>query len=477
MERDDDATLAGWHRDPSGRHELRFWDGTRWTEHVVSEGIPGHDHPTRSGRPPATASGTTPAPAPPTPADTAPPATDAATPEPEPEPAPEPEVEEPATVVDLVGMETPPVEAASDPTPAPAAPAAPADPGRATDAAPKPRRARAGTVSPAPARAQADTEVEPAEPEGTAATAPEPDPEPAHETSTPPPPPKPRPGPQPTRATLPRLVAEPPTVASPAGRSSGTNTSAIADPHRFETTEPATGRVAGVTPVPVKRYRPGSPPASPYVRPRPIAGSAPIGMVVTPWYRKASGWVTLLLIAAIVGTVVIVAIALTNDNPSRRLGSRPPAAAPAGTKVIDGSGVGIAAPQKWIVATDPGNSFSALRRANWGTPLVATDSSTGEALLVVPLQNLAHDPQVDPELFWSDQIRDAGTRRVPKPGPPLSVHGFRANQVSVTVAGEPVIVASSIDTGDQTFLVAVSAGTPDAANTRFARLIQTFDPR
>src|SRR4051794_3379509 len=48
----DDSTLAGWHKDPSGRHELRFWDGDRWTEHVVDEGFPGLDHPTRSGRAP-----------------------------------------------------------------------------------------------------------------------------------------------------------------------------------------------------------------------------------------------------------------------------------------------------------------------------------------------------------------------------------------------------------------------------------------
>ena len=28
-----------WHRDPSGRHELRYWDGVRWTEHVSSAGV------------------------------------------------------------------------------------------------------------------------------------------------------------------------------------------------------------------------------------------------------------------------------------------------------------------------------------------------------------------------------------------------------------------------------------------------------
>ena len=28
----------GWHPDPSGRHELRYWDGTRWSEHVSDAG-------------------------------------------------------------------------------------------------------------------------------------------------------------------------------------------------------------------------------------------------------------------------------------------------------------------------------------------------------------------------------------------------------------------------------------------------------
>lgn len=29
---------ADWYPDPLGRHELRYWDGTRWTEHVSSHG-------------------------------------------------------------------------------------------------------------------------------------------------------------------------------------------------------------------------------------------------------------------------------------------------------------------------------------------------------------------------------------------------------------------------------------------------------
>jgi len=30
--------LFGWYPDPSGNHELRYWDGTTWTEHVSDHG-------------------------------------------------------------------------------------------------------------------------------------------------------------------------------------------------------------------------------------------------------------------------------------------------------------------------------------------------------------------------------------------------------------------------------------------------------
>lgn len=32
-----------WHADPHGRHELRWWDGTRWTEHVFTRGVAAQD--------------------------------------------------------------------------------------------------------------------------------------------------------------------------------------------------------------------------------------------------------------------------------------------------------------------------------------------------------------------------------------------------------------------------------------------------
>jgi hypothetical protein len=34
---------GAWQPDPSGRHELRWWDGGRWTENVSDGGRPGVD--------------------------------------------------------------------------------------------------------------------------------------------------------------------------------------------------------------------------------------------------------------------------------------------------------------------------------------------------------------------------------------------------------------------------------------------------
>jgi hypothetical protein len=36
---------AGWQRDPTGRFELRYWNGTAWTEHVSSRGEQSTDQP------------------------------------------------------------------------------------------------------------------------------------------------------------------------------------------------------------------------------------------------------------------------------------------------------------------------------------------------------------------------------------------------------------------------------------------------
>ena len=37
------ATPPGWHPDPMARHELRYWDGAAWSEHVSDHGTPSVD--------------------------------------------------------------------------------------------------------------------------------------------------------------------------------------------------------------------------------------------------------------------------------------------------------------------------------------------------------------------------------------------------------------------------------------------------
>lgn len=50
---------GAWQPDPTQRHELRWWDGGAWTDHVSDHGVAGMDavqHPTVSWAPPATSS-------------------------------------------------------------------------------------------------------------------------------------------------------------------------------------------------------------------------------------------------------------------------------------------------------------------------------------------------------------------------------------------------------------------------------------
>jgi len=47
-------TPADWYPDPLGRHELRYWDGGQWTEHVSSHGRQSVDPPTQGTHVPTT---------------------------------------------------------------------------------------------------------------------------------------------------------------------------------------------------------------------------------------------------------------------------------------------------------------------------------------------------------------------------------------------------------------------------------------
>jgi len=37
------SSPAAWHADPTGRHDHRYWDGERWTEHVADAGVASTD--------------------------------------------------------------------------------------------------------------------------------------------------------------------------------------------------------------------------------------------------------------------------------------------------------------------------------------------------------------------------------------------------------------------------------------------------
>jgi uncharacterized protein YxjI len=45
--------VPNWYPDPSGRFEVRYWDGTRWTEHVSTNGVQSVDTPAAPPGPPA----------------------------------------------------------------------------------------------------------------------------------------------------------------------------------------------------------------------------------------------------------------------------------------------------------------------------------------------------------------------------------------------------------------------------------------
>lgn len=40
---------AGWHADPHGRHELRYWDGSKWSDHVSDAGVTAKDPVKKKG--------------------------------------------------------------------------------------------------------------------------------------------------------------------------------------------------------------------------------------------------------------------------------------------------------------------------------------------------------------------------------------------------------------------------------------------
>ena len=174
--------------------------------------------------------------------------------------------------------------------------------------------------------------------------------------------------------------------------------------------------------------------------------------------------------------MIVLSTSGSSDDAGTGGEGRPPAAAPQGTKIVDGDGFGIAVPSAWIVGTDPGSTFGQLQQRQWGEPRVASDTDGGEALVVAPLRNVAHDPLADPELFWSDQVVGEGSARTVSDSASLGVHGLKANRVMIHDRSGSVL-AVAIETRRGVYLVAFRAPDRRATTARFQQLIKTFDVR
>ncbi len=47
------AMSADWYPDPSGRHQVRYWDGSSWTDHIANAGVAGAEPLAEDAPPPS----------------------------------------------------------------------------------------------------------------------------------------------------------------------------------------------------------------------------------------------------------------------------------------------------------------------------------------------------------------------------------------------------------------------------------------
>ena len=194
----------GWHPDPYGRYEYRFWDGQQWTDQASTGGVTYRDADVQQAPPTpdqASPAQATPEPAVPGPTPPEPPAAadvpDAAPADPAPEPS------QPSTAPDATTVIPPPGAESPEPTPEPPAAPAPAAP-----AAPSPQPPAAPEAPAAPEPAAAPPPPEPSAPEPPAT------PEPPAAATPPPPPAAAASPPPPPAPSAPASTPPPPTPAA-----------------------------------------------------------------------------------------------------------------------------------------------------------------------------------------------------------------------------------------------------------------------
>jgi hypothetical protein len=240
--------------------------------------------------------------------------------------------------------------------------------------------------------------------------------------------------------------------------------------------------VAGVAPSPVKRYRPGAPPASPHIGARalPVAASPTI-VPIAPWYRRVAPWSGILIATAAIVVALVVLVTSGSDGstgPTAGNADRPPAAAPRGTKIMSGNTFGIAVPDTWAISDNPGQTFGQLHQERWNDVRVATSTDGAQGILVAQLRRVKLGPLTDPDVFWSDQIVGINRDRTVSQAESLGVHGLSGNEVVITEkSGAESVLAAAVETSNGIDLIAVRAPTQAAAKQRFTALYLTFYDR
>jgi hypothetical protein len=198
--------------------------------------------------------------------------------------------------------------------------------------------------------------------------------------------------------------------------------------------------------------------------------------------------------------VVIVGGGYVIFRPPARIDGDPPAATPAGFKLVESSDYRFAVPSSWssreITREDQqqvvdrmderapgfGDRAEAGRDAIDGSMTVAADLVTRDSVNVIPYHWMRGDPS-DPGTL--EEIRDAVDEDMP--GYTISglsavaadVHGFPAATMTytATVGSATVhIVSTVIQTGDHVYLLTVGSTAPERATTLSSQILPTFDP-
>jgi hypothetical protein len=215
----------------------------------------------------------------------------------------------------------------------------------------------------------------------------------------------------------------------------------------------------------------------------PTGGDQPTPTRPKRWYRRP--WV-LLLVGATVLAVAIVLWGYLKPGPNR-IQAAPPAATPAGYRLVTTKEYELAIPRPWV-----SREIDTLTREGLagrpdtkgaGSVIAASDRATGDAVDVVPFVAIDGDP-TDPASLARLQRVFARQYAAQLSGAPdvvaVDVHGFPAARVRIDAGSESppfTLIATVIHTGDHVYRIAIGSRSGERAVELTRRIVPTFSPR